>query len=295
MMKKLLAVVLALAMLLLAVALAEGETAEADAAEAAEPAAPDVSGTWYLVRMTLEGGRTQVPGDMGMLLTLELLRTDNAVVMTDTRGAYQQVDKGIWSVLDDAVIVVIDDEYTLNLRMEGDTLVTRDPSTNSEWVFRREQPAEAYQPAEAAEEVVPEDYNGNWRVSKVLIAGLYFGPEVLDDGPVAALRDADNESAILTMSEAMLFGTSPVKLTYDAGRFYCVGVPEEEEPLPTDTPTPAPPPEEGAGLFVEATPTPPPPMNSVYDITARLLADGTLSLRFDLEGETLATYILSKD
>ena len=251
-MKKLLAAMLAMAMLLSAAALAEPEAVETGAVEtgAVEPETVEtdtdgVTGVWYMREMILEDGVKLNPDAMGMEFTIELVK-DGAAIMTDTRGAYQQVDKGVWSQEGSMVSIVVNDDFSILLRQEGDALTAERAESHSKWVFRREVPDDIFElaPAVAAE---LEDYAGHWTVIKIQVAGLYYDADMLGANPGAIIT-----GDTLTLSGGMPFGKVPVTLQFADGALAHAGLETEPEVIVTPTPEATPTP------MIEPSPTPTP-------------------------------------
>lgn len=247
-MKKLLAIMLALAMLLSAAALAEAGEVEA---EAVETKTDGVTGVWYMREMILEDGVRLNPDAMGMEYTVELTE-DGTAIMTDTRGAYQQVDKGVWQQEGSMVSVVVDDDFSILLRLEGDALTAERSESRSRWIFRREVPDDIYEPA-AAVAAELEDFAGRWRVVKVQVAGLYYDADMLGENPgVEIVGDT------LTLTGGMPFGKIPVPLRFADGALVYLGADEAPAPIVTPTPEPTSTPAFAPSPTptVQATPTP---------------------------------------
>ena len=254
-MKKLLAAMLAMAMLLSAAALAEPEAVETGAVEpeTAETETDGIAGVWYMREMILEDGVKLNPDAMGMEFTIELVK-DGAAIMTDTRGAYQQVDKGVWSQEGNMVSIVVNDDFSILLRQEGDALTAERAESHSKWVFRREVPDDIFElaPAVAAE---LEDYAGHWTVIKIQVAGLYYDADMLGANPGAIIT-----GDTLTLTGGMPFGKVPVTLQFADGALAHAGLETEPEVIVTPTPeaTPTPTLEPSPTPTPEITPTPEP-------------------------------------
>lgn len=287
-MKRLLVAMLAL---ILALVPPVAALAEAGAEDAAQEKI-DMSGIWYMRDMTMEDGTTLIPGDMGMVFTIELLE-DGAAVISDTRGELMQVDKGVWRAEGMMLSVVIDDDFSILMHMEGETLVADRSDSKSRWVFTREEPRAPYQPADPVsvedeeeqetaaksgkktdkkadknaapdaegepeeEEITLESYAGNWSAFKVMVAGLYYDPEQLGIEAGAVI-----EEDTLRLYGNLTFGEDAVEVWLDDLALVHKGILEEPTPAPTEepTPTPAPPtptpePAEGEPVW---TPTPSP-------------------------------------
>ena len=154
-MKKALAALVILSMLLGAVALAE---------------AADAAGTWYLIEM-VEDGQSINPADLGLTITLTL-NDDGSAVMDSGEGM-----EGTWTQDGDSVIVTIDGDAMDFALADGTLTAAEDDMT---MVFSRDT-VEGFAPAAVVEATAIEDFNGTWEAYKAGIMGMYIDVEQLGE------------------------------------------------------------------------------------------------------------------
>ena len=194
-MKKLFAVLLALAMLLSVAAFAE---------------AADVVGTWYLNELVTEGSSLS-PATFGMEMSMTLNEDGTASAAT-VQGEETEEESGTWSI--DGTTVTVDlngsaqafefADGALSAEMDGMTMV-----------FGQEKvEGEVYVPAEPVE-AAQEDFAGSWTATKVGFGDTYFDWAIMADmfgDPLTAVIDGTT----LTLNGFMFSGEA-IEMAYDAG------------------------------------------------------------------------------
>ena len=192
-MKKIFAVMLALAMLLSMAAFAE---------------AADFLGIWFLASMEMDGA-TYSPADFGMSMMMEL-REDGTAYSEQAMGEDSQVAEGTWAQDGDAIVVTIDDSPASFTLQDGQLVAEEEGQI---MVFSREPvEAEVYVPAAvvAAEEA---DFNGAWTAFKVGMAGVYYDAAMIGMDMNAEFTDG---SLLLTG----FFGSdTPIPMTFADGAY----------------------------------------------------------------------------
>ena len=159
-MKKLLAVMIALAMLLSAAALAE---------------AADYTGMWYLNQMESEG-MVYAPADFGITMSLEL-KEDGTAVSTQGQGDQSETGEGTWTIEDEGIAVTIDDA-TESFVLEDGSLIGE--ADDMKMTFGREPvEVEVFVPAEPKADAAVEDYAGNWVAFKIDTGEAYVDTALL--------------------------------------------------------------------------------------------------------------------
>ena len=187
-MKKIFAMLLALAMLLGAMAMAE---------------ATDVTGTWYAVEM-IQGDQSINPAEMGLEITMTLNEDGTA-----TMNGAGDPSEGTWTF----------DGETLTIQEEGadDTVMTYADGNltmgddSMTMVFSQEAPeAEVFAPAAAVEAAV-EDFAGTWKAEKIGLEGSYYPVSLLGADITATFEDTT-----ITL-DGFLFSNTSIPLEYADG------------------------------------------------------------------------------
>lgn len=188
-MKKIFAVMLALAMLLSVAAFAE----EAD-----------FQGVWYLVEMQ-GGGESYTPADFGVSMTMEL-KEDGTAQSDSAMGGEVETDVGTWAMEGDAAVVTINDTPVTFSLQDGMLVATEDEMT---MIFSREEPeVEIYTPA-AVVDVEPAAFEGNWIAVKYGFDGTY-----VDAAAVGMDMTAEFNGSELLLT-GMLGSDTPFQMTFD--------------------------------------------------------------------------------
>ncbi len=154
-MKKLIAVILTLALSTLAVAMAE---------------TTDYLGTWYLNEMTM-GDASFAPAAMGMDLTMEIKEDGTAVLTAPSEEEAEQA--ATWTLDGETLTVTVDGEdMTLALQEDG---ALKGEQGGMGMCFGREKvEAEVYEPAAVAEGATEADFAGAWKSTYVEMNGTYM-------------------------------------------------------------------------------------------------------------------------
>ncbi len=160
-MRKLLSVVLALALLLACAALPA-------AAEGASYA-----GEWYLVEMGMNG-MSMAPGDVGMSMTLTLNEDGTGRFLT-VQGGEEKTDEVTWEAV----------EGGINVTQSGDTRLFEDVDGRlkaaigeSTLILGREAPAAMVIPSKVTAESL-DVFQGKWQLTKMLMGGALLPSNVL--------------------------------------------------------------------------------------------------------------------
>lgn len=157
-MKKLFAVIIAMAMLLSAAAFAE------------------ITGTWNLSEAVMNG-TSMSPADMGIQITI-VLNEDNSAVMSSNIS--EDGDKtGTWSLDGETLTITTDGEAPSTLTYADDKLVM-DMGDEGSMVFTQGEVEAPYVPAAANTAAAVEDFAGKWQAVKVGMEGKYFPAEMLN-------------------------------------------------------------------------------------------------------------------
>ena len=181
-MKKLLAILLAMAMLLCAVALAETVEAVEEAAEP-DPAEAFV-GVWYLNEMQMEGMSIS-PASFGVEMTIEL-KADGIAVGNSVQGEEVENKEGTWAVEGDTVTVTIDDEPMVFTVQEGNLVADSDGMV---MIFGTEKvEAEIFEPAAARTDAAEEEFAGAWTAFKINMDGTYMDAALLGEEITATIE-----------------------------------------------------------------------------------------------------------
>ena len=202
-MKKLFAIVIALAMLLSAAALAE---------------AADYAGVWYLNAMEAEG-ESYSPATFGIEMSIELKDDGTVVGISSMGGGEAEPQAGVWEIDGDHVNVTIDDS-TLAMTLEDGALIGE--SDGQKMVFGREKvEVEVYVPAAPKADAAVEDYAGKWVSAKIGTEGIYMDAAALGLDFTAAI-----EGTTITL-DGILFPSEAIEATFaDGALTYAVEDPE---------------------------------------------------------------------
>ena len=202
-MKKLFAIVIALAMLLSAAALAE---------------AADYAGVWYLNAMEAEG-ESYSPATFGIEMSIELKDDGTVVGISSMGGGEAEPQAGVWEIDGDHVNVTIDDS-TLAMTLEDGALIGE--SDGQKMVFGREKvEVEVYVPAAPKADATVEDYAGKWVSAKIGTEGIYMDAAALGLDFTAAI-----EGTTITL-DGILFPSEAIEATFaDGALTYAVEDPE---------------------------------------------------------------------
>lgn len=193
-MKKIFAVMLALALLLSLAAVAE---------------AADFLGVWYLSEVR-EDGQSYSPADFGMSMSIELLE-DGSAVGKSAMGADAQELSGTWTQDGDTITVIIDDE-AMAFTIEDGTLVSG--GDGAQMVFGREAvEVEIYTPAApvTAEEA---DFAGTWTAIKYGFDGTFYNADVMGVDDMTA--EFTDDGLLLT---GMFGSDEPFPVTFADGMY----------------------------------------------------------------------------
>ncbi len=192
-MKKLFAIVIALAMLLSAAALAE---------------AADYTGVWYLNAMEAEG-ESYSPATFGIEMSIELKDDGTVVGISSMGGGEAEPQAGVWEIDGDHVNVTID-ESTLAMKLEDGALIGE--SDGQKMVFGREKvEVEVYVPAAPKADATVEDYAGKWVSAKIGTEGIY-----MDAAALGLEFNANIEGTTITL-DGILFSSEAVEATFADG------------------------------------------------------------------------------
>ncbi|MBQ8111233.1 MAG: lipocalin family protein [Clostridia bacterium] len=163
-MKKIFAMLLALAMLLGAMAMAE---------------AVDVTGDWYCTEM-IQGENSFNPADLGLKIVVTLNEDGTAIM-----DAGEPVE-GTWTIDGDTVTLKEEGAPDTVMTLVDGNLVIEQDSVSM--VLSREA-AQGFTPAEAIEAAAIEDFNGTWEAYKAGAFGAYVDMSAL--GGTAGLSIED--------------------------------------------------------------------------------------------------------
>ena len=191
-MKKLFAVLLALAMLLSMAAFAE---------------AADVVGTWYLNELVMDGA-SMSPATFGMEMAMTLNEDGTASAATNAVEDEPE-SSGTWTIDGTTVTVTMNGED--QVFEYADDALTADTGDGT-MVFGRE-PAEgeAYQPGEPVA-AAEEDFAGSWTATKAGFDGKYLDWTVMGD-MLGDPMTAAIEGTTLTLN-GFLFSGEAIETTY---------------------------------------------------------------------------------
>lgn len=195
-MKKLLSLLLALAMLLGCTAFAEGV---------------DYTGTWVLTGAEAQG--MQMGPSMLAMIGLNQSMTLNAdgtlVMITEVPGSERLEEAGTWTVTETG-IALVDDVQTLEAVYQNEMLVINEEASGAVMMFTREGAAPAV--AEAAEPVAQanvdaKEFEGQWLLTGVSMMGMNFSAEefgmymafVLSEGKGIMGTNESEDGSIVTM------------------------------------------------------------------------------------------------
>ena len=202
-MKKAIAALMVLSMLLSAVAVAE---------------AADVTGTWYLNEMQMEG-QSFNPADFGYEITMEL-KDDGTAQLT---APDEDPQAGTWTLEGDKLTVTVDDE-PLEMTLADGTLTVEQDGMGM--VFGREHTeSPSFEPA-APVEAAQEDFAGTWVATKIGMDGAYYDVSLLTsamggEGDITAVI----EGTTITLN-GFLFSNTSLPLQYADGALSFSGTDE---------------------------------------------------------------------
>ena len=205
-MKKLFAVALVLAMLLTAVAFAEGV---------------NYTGIWYLNEIDF-GGTKLAPAAMGMEMTFDLKDDGTAVVTSPNEEGQIQETAGTWTLDGETLTVTINDE-PLTLTLVDGNLVA-DSGDGMALTFGREKvEAEIYVPAEPKADAAEADYAGNWTATQLDMDGMFINPALVGMDTTAVI-----EGTTITLNGAFLFENEAFEAELKDGKLvYAAANPDE--------------------------------------------------------------------
>lgn len=196
-MKKLLSVLLVLAMLLGACALAE---------------TVDLTGEWYLTELAM--GDTSVdPSALGMNITITL-NGDGTAVLVSTYGDEEETQEGTWAQTEAGVEVVTGENPTALLLEDGKLKL--DMGEEGAMIFGREKTEAPALPAAVAAE--SEDaFLGTWKITSVSMMGLVVPAEVaeinvtmtVEAGKVTLLSGEEPQEIPTTFADGVLTASEP--------------------------------------------------------------------------------------
>lgn len=166
-MKKIITIVMTLAILLCAVALAEST---------------DYLGTWYLNEMIV-GGVSLAPASMGMDITMEIKEDGTAVLISPDEELGEQA--AAWALDGDTLTVTVDGE-DMTLTLQDGALIGEQGGMGIN--FGREKvEAEVYQPAAVNASATEADYAGQWKSAYMAMEGNYMDASVFGMDLTAAI------------------------------------------------------------------------------------------------------------
>ena len=161
-MKKLFAVIIALAMLLTVAAFAD---------------AADIAGDWYLTEIVMSG-TSMSPGDLGMSMSITLNADGSAEAVAVIPGQGENKASGTWDVNGDVVTLTLDgspQDFTY-----ADGKLSAANVGGVDMILTKDAPAgEAYAPAAAKGDAAIDEYVDRWVAVKVGAQGTYVPAEML--------------------------------------------------------------------------------------------------------------------
>ena len=191
-MKKLVSVILALAMLLSMAAIAE---------------TTDYIGVWYLNKLAMEGMELSA-SSMGMEMTMEI-KEDGTASLNGVVEGEEQVEEGTWTLEGETLTVTLDEsgmDFTL---VEGNLVAESDGLS---MIFGREKvEEEPFVPAEPKADAAEADYAGAWVSFAMDMGGMYMDPALFGMG-----LNASVEGTTLTV-DGFLFSNETYELTFADG------------------------------------------------------------------------------
>lgn len=193
-MKKLISVILVLALCMLGCALAE---------------AMDVTGVWYLNVIESEG----VQLDPAMLGS-ELILTLNADGSAELESFGESGFAG-WHMDGDNVIITYEDGETMIACPDSGNLVIDDPEIGLTMILGREKQAlQNYVPAQVVAEPTMQDFEGSWSATLIDMMGMQMPLDALD---MTLVVEIAGDSAVVTHNEGEenTAYTAPVRLEGD--------------------------------------------------------------------------------
>ena len=189
-MKKLIAVILTLALSTLAVAMAE---------------TADYLGTWYLNEMTM-GDASFAPAAMGMDLTMEIKEDGTAVLTAPSEEEAEQA--ATWTLDGETLTVTVDGE-DMTLTLQDGAL----KEGGMGMCFGREKvEAEVYEPAAVVEDAVEADYAGTWKSKYMEMEGNYIQASMFSMDLTAVI-----DGATMTLDGMYVFDNVTLDLAFSNG------------------------------------------------------------------------------
>lgn len=205
-MKKLFAVALVLAMLLTAVAFAEGV---------------NYTGIWYLNEIDF-GGTKLAPATLGMDMTIELKDDGSAVATSPSEEGQTDESVGTWAADGENVTVTIDEDPLVFTLVDGN-LVANSGDGMAMTFGREKVEAEIYVPAEPKTDATEADYAGNWVATQVDMDGSYINPALFGMDTTAVI-----EGTTITLNGAFMFENEAFEAELKDGKLvYAAANPEE--------------------------------------------------------------------
>ena len=169
----------------------------------------DVTGEWYL--KTMKNGDTEYDAASIGYNIVMTLNADGTVVMITPVS--EDPSNGTWTLEGDTITVNIDDSPVSGTVADGVLSLSQDETT---MIFTREQ-SEGIQLAEVNPDAAAEDFEGEWTIKYVSMAGLTMDPTATGEAMPGLL--IENGSLKFTGESSMTtaFGTSALPLTYENG------------------------------------------------------------------------------
>ena len=199
-MKKLFAIMIALAMLLCVAAVAE---------------ATDVVGVWYMNEVIM-GGTSMDPVSFGMSMTITLNADGTAEAAYELPGQASYSGSGSWEMNGETVTITIDGapaDFTyadgvLSAEMEGMGTV----------VFSQDAPSgEAYAPAAAKADAAEADFAGDWNCVKIGAEGYFLDSSVYFEMLGVDPLTVSIEGSTVTLNGFLFNGTALTTAFADGG------------------------------------------------------------------------------
>ena len=169
----------------------------------------DVTGEWYL--KTMKNGDTEYDAASIGYNIVMTLNADGTVVMITPVS--EDPSNGTWTLEGDTITVNIDDSPVSGTVADGVLTLSQDETT---MIFTREQ-SEGIQLAEVNPDAAAEDFEGEWTIKYVSMAGLTMDPTATGEAMPGLL--IENGSLKFTGESSMTtaFGDSALPLTYENG------------------------------------------------------------------------------
>lgn len=184
-MKKILACVLALSLMLLCVVAAAETT--------------DVTGSWYLNVVETEGMQME-PGMLGMEVTM-ILNADGTVVLYSAFGEEGEEETGTWTQEGDIVTLKQEEaEDTVFALTEGQLVADMD---GEKMIFGREKTeVEKYEAAPVDTDAALADFDGDWEISLIDFMGMQIPAEMAE-----GIVDMSQTNMSISNGVAVMSGT----------------------------------------------------------------------------------------